>query len=76
MPFPGNDHSKDIPGKDGWSVRDLEKISDVVKSPDKYGVDPNDTGDDGSKGCPLLILGFLLRVALTLGTIGFIIHNI
>lgn len=68
MPIQKN-RSKDIPGKDGYSVRDIEKLTDVINDPGKYGVDPNDTGNgDDKDNCLEKLFQFFL-LAVTFSTI-------
>lgn len=72
MEFPGQgqDRSKDIPGKEGYSVRDAEKLMDVIRNPGKYGVDPNDNGGD-KDSCFDKLFQFLFLVI----TVGSLISN-
>jgi len=52
------DRSKDIPGKDGYSVRDQEKLFDVVKNYEPI---------SEKKGCPLTILLVLIKLTTIFG---------
>jgi len=62
MPI-NKDRSKDLPGESGYSQRDREKLMDVVKNPEKYDVDVNDTNGNGD-GCKTLLTGSILFVLI------------
>lgn len=63
------DRSKDLPGKDGYSWRDREKLIDVVKNPHKYDVDPNSGGNGNDEDNCLDKLFQFLFLAIAFGSL-------